>query len=110
MLYSRIGNRNAEITDLNKIAWDVLENTAFTFENIAFAWKSSTFIQNKGFCVAIFNHCVLSLEFPKIDKIDMAVVEKHTLDGANTISLMRRMHKGRTNEWRLDGYYNTALR
>jgi len=30
----------------------------------------------------------------------VAVVEKHTLDGANTITLMKHMHKGHRHDWR----------
>jgi len=33
----------------------------------------------------------------------MEVVEKYTLDGANTFALMKHKHKGYTHEWHLEG-------
>jgi len=39
----------------------------------------------------------------------VVVVEKHTLDSANTITLMKHKHKGHTHEWRHHGFYNTKL-
>jgi len=29
----------------------------------------------------------------------VAVVEKYTLDGANTFALLKQKHKGQTHEW-----------
>jgi len=39
----------------------------------------------------------------------MAVVEKHTLDGANTFTLMKHKHKGHTHEWRHHDCYDVVL-
>jgi len=40
----------------------------------------------------------------------VAVVEKHKLDGASTITLMKHKHKGYTHEWRHHDYYHVMLR
>jgi len=40
----------------------------------------------------------------------VAVVEKCTVDGAITFTLMKHKHKGHTNEWRHPDYYNVVLR
>ena len=37
------------------------------------------------------------------------VVEKYTLDVANTLTLMKHKHKGHINEWCYHDYYNVVL-
>jgi len=37
------------------------------------------------------------------------VVEKYTLDGANTFTLVKHKHKGHTHEWRHHDYYKVVL-
>ena len=40
----------------------------------------------------------------------VAVLEKHTLDGANRFTLMKHKHKEHEHEWRHHDYYNVVLR
>jgi len=44
------------------------------------------------------------------EDIYVAVVEKYTLDGANTHTLMKRKHTGHTLELCHHDYYNVVLR
>jgi len=42
--------------------------------------------------------------------IYVAVVEKYTFVGVNTLALMKYKHKGHANEWRHNDYYHVVLR
>jgi len=44
------------------------------------------------------------------EREDVTVAEKYTFDGANTITLKKRKHKGHTQEWHHRGYCNIVLR